>query len=70
MQLWFMDDWEMPYMPAYDYKCGRCGLKNELHHGWHDKPTVLCTYCNEPMVKMISPVGAIFKGTGWGKDAK
>jgi len=51
-------------MPAYDYKCGRCGLKNELHHGWHDKPTVLCTYCNEPMIKVISPVGAIFKGTG------
>ena len=55
-------------MPAYDYKCGRCGLKNELHHGWHDRPEVLCTYCNEPMSKVISPIGAIFKGTGWGKN--
>ena len=56
----------MSNMPAYDYKCGRCGLSNELHHGWHDRPEVLCTYCNEPMSKVISPIPAIFKGKGWG----
>ena len=55
-------------MPMYDYKCQRCGLKNELHHKWHEKPTVLCTYCNEPMSKMITSNPIHFKGKGWGKD--
>ena len=51
-------------------ECKTCQptITNAVHHGWHDKPTILCTYCNEPMSKVISPVGAIFKGTGWGKD--
>jgi putative FmdB family regulatory protein len=58
----------MLYMPAYDYKCNRCGLINELHHGWYDKPTVLCTYCNEPMVKTFAANPIHFKGKGWGKN--
>jgi len=28
-----------------------------------------CTYCNEPMVKVIAATPAVFKGKGWGKDA-
>jgi putative FmdB family regulatory protein len=52
-------------MPMYDYKCTKCGLNNELHHGWHDKPTVLCTYCNEPMAKVIAATPVVFKGKGF-----
>jgi putative FmdB family regulatory protein len=52
-------------MPMYDYKCSKCGITNELHHGWYDKPTVLCTYCNEPMSKVIAATPAVFKGKGF-----
>ncbi len=52
-------------MPMYDYKCSKCGITNELHHGWYDKPTILCTYCNEPMAKLITPIAAHFKGKGF-----
>ncbi len=52
-------------MPMYDYKCAKCGLNNELHHGWHDKPTVLCTYCNEPMAKVIAATPVVFKSKGF-----
>jgi len=55
-------------MPMYDYKCQRCGIKNELHHGWNEKPTFLCAYCNEPMTKVIQAAPTHFKGKGWGKD--
>ena len=27
-----------------------------------------CTYCNEPMIKVIAAIPAVFKGKGWGKD--
>ena len=55
-------------MPAYDYRCPKCLIQNEITHGWHDRPMIPCTYCNEPMVKVINPIAAHFKGTGWGKD--
>ena len=29
---------------------------------------ILCNYCNEPMVKVISANPIHFKGKGWGKD--
>jgi putative FmdB family regulatory protein len=55
-------------MPMYDYKCSRCNLNQEVQHGWHDRPMILCNYCNEPMVKVIAATPAHFKGKGWGKD--
>ncbi len=52
-------------MPMYDYKCPKCGIVNEVHHGWYGKPEILCTYCNEPMTKVIAAAPAIFKGKGF-----
>ena len=52
-------------MPMYDYKCLKCGITNELHHGWQDKPQVLCAYCNEPMVKGFTATAIHFKGKGF-----
>ena len=52
-------------MPMYDYKCDKCGITNELHHGWHNRPMILCTYCNEPMTKVITAAPAHFKGKGF-----
>jgi putative FmdB family regulatory protein len=66
--LWVIHDKEVLDMPAYDYRCPKCNIQNEITHGWHDRPIIPCTYCNEPMVKVIAPIPAVFKGTGWGKD--
>jgi putative FmdB family regulatory protein len=55
-------------LPAYDYKCSRCNLSQEINHGWHNRPMILCTYCNEPMTKVITANPIHFKGKGWGKD--
>jgi putative FmdB family regulatory protein len=52
-------------MPMYDYKCPKCGVINELNHNWHARPMVLCTYCNEPMLKIIAATPAVFKGKGF-----
>ena len=29
---------------------------------------ILCTYCNEPMVKVLAANPIHFKGPGWGKE--
>jgi putative FmdB family regulatory protein len=52
-------------MPTYDYKCSRCNLNQEINHGWHNRPVVLCNYCNEPMVKVIGAAATHFKGKGF-----
>ena len=52
-------------MPAYDYRCNQCNLSSEITHGWHDRPVIPCTYCNEPMVKVIAAAPAHFKGKGF-----
>lgn len=52
-------------MPAYDYRCLDCDLTQELTHGWYDKPTVPCTYCNKPMTKGFTSNAVHFKGKGF-----
>jgi putative FmdB family regulatory protein len=60
-----MDDKEVLDLPAYDYTCRACDLTQEIYHGWHDRPVIPCTYCNEPMDKVIAPVATHFKGKGF-----
>jgi predicted nucleic acid-binding Zn ribbon protein len=40
----------------------------EIERSVHDEREPLC--CGLAMRQIYSPVGAIFKGTGWGKDVK
>jgi putative FmdB family regulatory protein len=63
--MWVIHDKEVFNLPAYDYKCTRCNLNQEINHGWHNRPVVLCNYCNEPMVKVIGAAATHFKGKGF-----
>jgi putative FmdB family regulatory protein len=63
--MWVIHDKEVPNLPTYDYKCTRCNLNQEINHGWHNRPVILCNYCNEPMVKVIGAAATHFKGKGF-----
>ncbi len=67
--MWVIHDKEVSYLPAYDYRCDKCNLSQEVTHGFNDRPVVPCSYCNRAMTKVIAAIPAVFKGKGWGKDA-
>lgn len=52
-------------MPFYHYECKDCDVAEEHYFGFSDNQEVKCEECNEPMEKVIFPVGVIFRGTGW-----
>ena len=53
-------------MPSYDFKCEQCNNKFELSLPIDSKDLPYCEDCENPLVRIYSPVAAIFKGTGWG----
>jgi putative FmdB family regulatory protein len=55
-------------MPMYEYQCISCSIRIETERSVHDERQPLC--CGFAMRQIYSPIGAIFKGTGWGKDVK
>lgn len=52
-------------MPIYCYKCKSCGEKIEVLQKRSDCSTRECPDCGGLMEKIISPVGIIFKGSGF-----
>ena len=54
-------------MPAYDYRCTRCGLEIEVSHGIHGSGPAACESCGGPMRKALSAPAIHFKGSGWAK---
>jgi putative FmdB family regulatory protein len=52
-------------MPLYEYVCDECGYSFERLQSFKDDPVRLCPNCNSPVRRVISPVGVIFKGSGW-----
>jgi putative FmdB family regulatory protein len=55
-------------MPTYDFKCEQCQTTFELNLSFENKDLQYCEDCEKPLVRIYTPVGAIFKGTGWGKQ--
>ena len=55
-------------MPMYEYECISCSIRFEVQRSIHDVNIPKC--CGFDMRRIYDPVGAIFMGTGWGKDAK
>jgi putative FmdB family regulatory protein len=53
-------------MPLYDFKCEQCSNTFELSLSFENKDLQYCEDCEKPLVRIYTPVGAIFKGTGWG----
>jgi putative FmdB family regulatory protein len=63
-------------MPTYEYACTECGNRIEVVQSISDAPLTTCTVCGGRLRKVFSPVGIVFKGSGFyrtdsrGKPAK
>jgi len=56
-------------MPIYVYKCTECNEYCEALQKASDEPLKTCPQCQaEALIKVIAPVGVIFKGTGFHKN--
>jgi putative FmdB family regulatory protein len=52
-------------MPTYEYACTACGERTEAKQGFDDPPLQECPVCGGKLRKLYSPVGIVFKGTGF-----
>jgi putative FmdB family regulatory protein len=52
-------------MPIYEYRCRRCGHQFEAFRTPKEREGVRCTKCGAPVRRLLSPVGVIFKGSGF-----
>jgi putative FmdB family regulatory protein len=63
-------------MPTYEYACTECGDRTEVVQSIADAPLTTCAVCGGRLRKVFSPVGIVFKGSGFyrtdsrGKPAK
>jgi putative FmdB family regulatory protein len=54
-----------PGMPIYEYACTVCGERTEARQGFDDPPLEECPVCGGRLRKLYSPVGIVFKGSGF-----
>jgi len=55
--------------PVYQYKCGGCGWSIDINRPISERDVApMCGDCLTPMARELSPVAAIFKGSGWGSS--
>jgi len=52
-------------MPMYQYACQDCNHRFEKRQSFHDAPLTECPQCHGRVQRVISPVGIIFKGSGF-----
>jgi putative FmdB family regulatory protein len=63
-------------MPTYEYACTECGEHIEVVQSMSDAPLATCAICGGRLRKVFSPIGIVFKGSGFyrtdsrGKPAK
>src|SRR5688500_1203864 len=58
-------------MPVYEYACTACGERTEAKQSFADPPLTECPHCGGSLRKLYSPVGIVFKGSGfYSTDAK
>lgn len=58
-------------MPIYEYACTSCGERTEAKQGFDDPPLEDCPHCGGKLRKLYSPVGIVFRGSGfYSTDAK
>ena len=58
-------------MPIYEYACTACGERTEAKQSFQDPPLEDCPQCGGKLRKLFSPVGIVFKGSGfYSTDAK
>ena len=52
-------------MPTYQYTCTECGEPVEAVQKFTDAPLTMCSACGGRLRKVFSPVGIVFKGSGF-----
>jgi putative FmdB family regulatory protein len=52
-------------MPTYEYACTECGERTEVVRSIFDEPMTTCPVCGGALRKVFSPVGIVFKGSGF-----
>jgi putative FmdB family regulatory protein len=52
-------------VPTYQYTCTDCGEPVEAVQKFTDDPLTLCAVCGGRLRKVFSPVGIVFKGSGF-----
>ena len=52
-------------MPIYEYACTACGERTEAQQSFDDPPLDVCPHCGGKLRKLYSPVGIVFKGSGF-----
>jgi putative FmdB family regulatory protein len=52
-------------VPTYEYACTECGERLEVVQRFSDDPLTVCEACGGKLRKVFSPVGIVFKGSGF-----
>jgi putative FmdB family regulatory protein len=52
-------------VPTYQYTCTDCGEPVEALQKFTDAPLTVCAACGGRLRKVFSPVGIVFKGSGF-----
>jgi putative FmdB family regulatory protein len=52
-------------VPTYQYRCTECGDELEVVQKFSDEPLTVCPACQGSLRKVFSPVGIVFKGSGF-----
>jgi len=52
-------------VPTYQYACRACDERLEVVQKFSDEPLTECAVCGGRLRKIFSPVGIVFKGSGF-----
>jgi putative FmdB family regulatory protein len=52
-------------VPTYQYACTDCAERIEVVQKFTDEPLLVCPTCGGRLRKVFSPVGIVFKGSGF-----
>ena len=52
-------------VPTYQYRCTECGEELEAVQKFSDDALTVCPACQGPLRKVFTPVGIVFKGSGF-----
>jgi putative FmdB family regulatory protein len=52
-------------VPTYQYACTDCAERSEVVQKFTDEPLLVCSTCGGRLRKVFSPVGIVFKGSGF-----
>jgi putative FmdB family regulatory protein len=52
-------------VPTYQYRCTECGEELEVVQKFSDDALTVCPACQGSLRKIFSPVGIVFKGSGF-----